>query len=462
MTKIQTNKKHYRQAPWEQHLNKIVTPIEEFIHKETSGGILLMLFTCIALVWANSPYADYYQHLLHVRFVIYLNHWELNYTLHHWVNDGLMTLFFFVVGLEIKRELLIGELSSRQKAMMPIIAAIGGMVVPALLYLFFNQSDSIAQRGWGIPMATDIAFAVSVLVLLGNRVPKTLLTFLLALAIVDDLGAVLVIAVFYTEQLSLPALAVVGAIFVFLLILNRMGVRHFSPYLIFGMLMWLAMLKTGIHATLAGVLTALTLPVRSHLREQGFLYHMQDLLNRYNCYRKAEQVSPVIRYCNHGAKKRGILSSMEQTIHAVGSPAQRLENMLHIPVVFLILPIFALFNAGIPLEFNNLLQTLSAPITLGVLVGLVLGKVLGIALVCIVAVKFGIGQYPTGARASHLIGVGFLGGIGFTMSIFISELAFVGQAQGLLQAKTGVLFASLFAGILGYVWLRWFSGEKKI
>ncbi len=459
MTQIQTDKKHYRQAPWERHLTHIVTPIDEFIHKETSGGMLLMLFTVIALVWANSPFAEHYQHLLHTHLDIHLGSWKLEYSLHHWVNDGLMVLFFFVVGLEIKREVLVGELSSLQKAAMPIIAAIGGMVVPALLFLAFNQTDALAQRGWGIPMATDIAFAVGVLVLLGDRVPKSLLTFLLALAIVDDLGAVLVIAVFYTEQLSVPALGIALGIFILLMILNRLGVRRFGPYLILGVFMWLAMLKSGVHATLAGVLTALTIPVRSHLKERGFLAHMQELTASFNKHKQAEKANPKDRH--HNANKRGTLAAMEANIHAVASPAQRLENMLHITVVFMILPIFALFNAGIPLPLDGLAQTLSAPITLGVLGGLVLGKVLGIAFSCMIAVKLGLGQYPSGTRATHLIGVGFLGGIGFTMSIFISELAFIGQAENLLQAKTGVLFASLFAGILGYAWLRWFSGERK-
>jgi len=434
-------------APWEKQFKKIRSPIDNFIHQETSGGILLLIATAIALVWANSPFADTYLHLLHTHLSIRVGSYELNYTLHHWVNDGLMVIFFFVVGLEIKRELVLGELSSVKLAAMPVFAALGGMVVPALVYVAFNIQSGGELRGWGIPMATDIAFAVGVLVLLGDRVPKALLTFLLALAIVDDLGAVLVIAVFYTEQVSIPALCVVLLIFLLLLSCNRVGIRSFSIYFVLGILMWLAMLKSGIHATVAGVLTAFTIPVRSRLDAADFGRHAKQLLAKY------EQT----KVCS---EKRGISQSLEKGVHAVIAPGQRLENSLHTPVVFFILPLFALFNAGISLQMDGLLNAFTHPVTQGVIMGLVVGKLVGITLFSFIAMKLRVAAYPQGANIKHIIGVGLLGGIGFTMSIFISELGFVGQENALLMAKTGVLSASLLAGVLGYFWLLRLSPKQ--
>lgn len=446
-------KKNTNYQPWEKSFDKIVTPFEEFIHQETTSGLLLMISAIIAMVLANSFLHDFYEHILHTEIAFSISGLgELRYTLHHWINDGLMAFFFLLVGLEIKREVIVGELSDFKAALMPIIAAIGGMVVPALLFYFINMGTD-AAIGWGIPMATDIAFAVGVLVLLGTRVPKSVLTFLVALAIVDDLGAVVVIALFYTEQIFFNWLILAIITLLLLIVFNRMGIRKPLPYFLFGTIMWFAMLQSGIHATLAGVLVALTIPVKPKFDHKLFIDHMSDLLSNLKASQagKAEDKMTCIIHDN---ESRAMLQTMENGVHSVESPLQRLEHSMHMPVAFFIIPLFALANAGIPIDFSQLGQTLTHPVALGVMVGLVMGKLMGVAGVTWLAIKLGLGSLPEGMTFKHLIGVGLLAGIGFTMSIFIAELGFAQNAEYLLMAKTGVLFASLIAGVGGYLWLR--------
>ena len=433
-------------SPLEKVFNKIITPFEEFIHKETTSGILLMICAVAALFIANSALYGTYQSILHATVGITLGPWMLEKSLHHWINDGLMALFFLVVGLEIKREVIVGELSDIRQASLPIVAAIGGMVVPALAYAVFNfGTDGIA--GWGIPMATDIAFAVGALVMLGARVPKGLLTFLVALAIVDDLGAVIVIALFYTEQIHLQALALSGVCLVVLVGFNLVGIRKPLPYFLVGLIMWVAMLKSGVHATLAGVLTALTIPARPKYQPTEFSHFMRKLLDKFDrSHRPNESIM-------NNSEQRSILQTFENGIHMVETPLQRMEHNMHIPVAFLIIPIFALANAGVPIEISAIGESLSHPITLGIIAGLVLGKLVGISGACWLALRFGISKLPPGITFNHIIGVSLLAGIGFTMSIFIGELAFGGAEHQLLMAKTGILFASLIAGVGGVLWL---------
>ncbi|MES9966339.1 MAG: Na+/H+ antiporter NhaA, partial [Sedimenticola sp.] len=425
----------------------------------TPSGSCRMLCTIVALFLANSFLHHHYEHVLHTEIAISLGGWELRHTLHHWINDGLMALFFMVVGLEIKREVIVGELSDFNAALMPIVAAIGGMVVPALAFYVMNIGGPGAG-GWGVPMATDIAFAVGVLVLLGSRVPKTVLTFLVGLAIVDDLGAVVVIALFYTEQIHTNWLLLSLVALVLLIALNRFGFRKPLPYFLIGTVMWFTMLQSGIHATLAGVLTALTIPVKPKFDHKLFVEHMSVLLESLKAH-QSKKDEPRSACIIHDTHSRGVLQTLENGVHSVESPLQRLEHAMHMPVAFLIIPLFALANAGIPVELSALGQTLTHPVALGVMFGLVIGKLLGIAGVTWVAIKLGFGNLPEGMNFRHLVGVGFVGGIGFTMSIFIAELGFAGQAENLLMAKTGVLFASLIAGVAGYLWLRLSSGSSK-
>jgi len=433
-------------ARWEKSFDKILTPFEEFINRQTTSGLLLMGTAIIALVLANSSYAGWYQHLVHTPIGLNMGGWSIEKTLHHWVNDGLMALFFFVVGLELKRELLVGELASPRNAALPIVAAVGGMIVPALIYFAINREGG-AALGWGIPMATDIAFAIGALALLASRVPKALITFLVALAIVDDLGAVVVIALFYTDQIVWEAIFIATGILGLLITLSFSGVRQPLPYFLLGIFLWFALLKSGVHATLAGVLTAFTIPAKPKYDPCRFSDQVKNLMVRFDASHKPGQDIMT------NTELRAVVQTLENGVHKVETPLQRLEHSMHMPVAFLVIPIFAFINAGIPMNFSGIGETLSHPVTLGVMLGLVLGKFIGIAGACWIALKLGIGQLPAQTSFSQIAGVSLLAGIGFTMSIFIADLGFASQPEYLLMAKTGILVASLIAGIGGYIWL---------
>ncbi|MCU7934482.1 MAG: Na+/H+ antiporter NhaA [Candidatus Thiodiazotropha sp. (ex Dulcina madagascariensis)] len=439
-------------APWEKGFDRILTPFEQFVKQETTSGLILMATALLALVLANSALAIHYQHLLHVPVGIAFGGWELEKSLHHWVNDGLMTLFFFVVGLELKREIMVGELANPRQAALPIIAAIGGMAIPALVFVAISpQGDAL--RGWGIPMATDIAFALGVIALLASRVPKALITFLVALAIVDDLGAVVVIALFYTEQLVWQFL-VAGAVLTGLLVaLNMIGVRRPLIYFMIGTLLWLALLKSGVHATLAGVITAFTIPALPRFEPGSFSRRMREMLDRFDASHKPGE--SILR----NEQLSAVVQTLENGIHGVETPLQRLEHSMHMPVAFLVLPLFALFNAGVAIDFGNLGEALSHRVTLGVGLGLLVGKFIGIAGVSWLAIRLGLADLPKGVRIGHIGGAALLGGIGFTMSIFIAELAFAHQPEMILQAKLGILSASLLAGVIGYLWIYRLGSE---
>jgi len=436
-------------APWEKAFNRISTPFEHFLHAQTTTGLVLMLMTVIALILANSPLVDSYAHLFHTKIDFNIGEWKLSYTIHHWINDGLMAIFFFMVGLEIKREILVGELSNIKVAILPILAAIGGMVLPALIYTSINYGGDGAV-GWGIPMATDIAFAISALVLLGNRVSPALVTFLVALAIVDDLGAVIVIALFYTDQIHFLPLALAGVSFLVMIAFNRFGIHAILPYFLVGLTMWFFMLESGVHATIAGVIAAMTIPSRPKLTPVDFTSHTKNLLDEYDNY-------PVATDHTMHENQKAILLNIKDKIDSVGSPSARLEHELHLPVALIVIPLFALANAGISIDFSSIGETILSSVSIGIIAGLVLGKVMGIAGVAWLAIKLGIAKLPEGSDMSQIFGVAFLGGIGFTMSIFVADLAFLGNAELIFQAKVGILAASLFAGLFGYIWLRFIS-----
>jgi NhaA family Na+:H+ antiporter len=436
-------------APWEKAFNKIATPFEHFLHAQTTTGLVLMFMTVVALILANSPLADAYAHFFHMKIDFNVGSWVLSHTLHHWINDGLMAIFFFIIGLEIKREILAGELSDIKVAILPILAAIGGMVFPALIYLGINYG-SAGVNGWGIPMATDIAFAISALVLLGKRVPTSLVTFLVALAIVDDLGAVLVIAIFYTDTIQFLPLGLAGVMLALLITLNRFGIHAILPYFIVGLFMWFFMLESGVHATIAGVLAALTIPSKPKRTPVTFADDTKKLIDDYQKY-------PVTTDHVMHENQKAILINIKDKIDSVGTPAARLEHDLHLPVALIIIPLFALANAGIAIDFNSIGDTIVQPVSLGIIAGLILGKVLGIFGVAWLAIKLKIATLPENSKMSQIFGVAFLGGIGFTMSIFVADLAFIGNPELIFQAKVGVLAASLFAGLFGYFWLKMVS-----
>ncbi len=441
-------------APLEKAYQRIASPFEEFIHRQTTTGILLMTCAVIALIIANSPLVVPYEKLLHMKMGIFSGDWRIEHNVHSWINDGLMTIFFFVVGLEIKREILTGDLSKFENAIIPVGAAVGGMLIPALFYYLIN-GDGVGARGWGIPMATDIAFAVGVMALLGSRVPKSLLTFLVALAIVDDLGAVTVIALFYTEQLNFLYLGVAGLITAFMYMLNLMGIRSSLPYFIFAVLLWVAMEGSGVHATIAGIFAAWTIPAYSRFTPKMFSHEIRTILDRFDEY--AEDGKHLI----NNPKQASLAWKMGQAYDLGISPLQRLESGLHIPTTYLVIPLFALANAAIPLDLESITNAAIDPVAQGIVFGLVAGKLVGVAGGVWLLQKLGIGVLPKGVNFKHIVGAGLVAGIGFTMSIFISDLAFTGNDEIVVVAKMGILFASLIAGLCGFLWLRYFTEPVK-
>jgi NhaA family Na+:H+ antiporter len=419
----------------------LVRPFQEFAARETSGGTLLLACTLLALLWSNSPWAQSYTALWHTQLTIGLANFNLSEDLHFWVNDALMAVFFFVVGLEIKRELLAGELASPRRAALPILAALGGVVVPALFYTALN-ANRMGARGWGIPMATDLAFAISIMALLGNRVPRGLKVFLTALAIVDDIAAVLVIAVFYTAELAWGALGVAALCLLVALAANRLGVRHPLPYALIGAVLWITVLKSGIHATIAGVLLAFLIPSRTAVNQRDFLHQGRAALDHFD---RAAQTEPFDILSD--IEQQIAVEALENACEKVQPPLHRLEHTLHPWVTFLIMPLFALANAGVSLS-GDLGKLIAQPIALGVVLGLVLGKPIGVILASWLAVRFGLASLPENVLWKHIHGAGWLAGIGFTMSLFMAELAFTDDAH-LTAAKLGVLIASVCAGIVG-------------
>ncbi|NOR51443.1 MAG: Na+/H+ antiporter NhaA, partial [Gammaproteobacteria bacterium] len=364
--------KHEYVAPWEKAFNQVLTPLDEFIHRQTTSGILLMLCAITALYIANSQWNTAYHHLLELPFTIGVEGFQLSKSLHHWINDGLMALFFFVVGLELKREILVGELADPKQAMQPIIAAIGGMVVPVLIYIAINP-EGHAFDGWGVPMATDIAFALGTLALLGDRIPKKLLTFLVALAIVDDLGAVVVIALFYTETINLMALATAGGMLLLLIALNLGGIRRTLPYILIGLILWVAMLQSGIHATLAGICLAFTIPMRPKYDPERLLVHINEMVGHIKTAHQREDNIVI------NDELRCRVQALGEGVQLVQAPAQVLEHKMHIPTAYIIIPIFSLANAGIPIDWSSFGTIITHPVSMGIAAGLVIGKLVGIA-----------------------------------------------------------------------------------
>ncbi len=424
-------------------------PFHQFFQLQTSSGILLLVATFIALFWANSPWRESYDWLWQLPVGLEVGSWRLVHSLHFWINDALMAVFFFVVGLEIKRELWVGELSSSKKAVLPFMAALGGMLFPALLYLsILGVQPAAAQSsylsGWGIPTVTDIAFALGVLALLGERVPLGLKVFLTALAIIDDLGAIVLIALFYSPGLQWQALGSVLLILGMLYALNRLQIRSALPYALLGLALWWAILQSGLHTTLAGVVLAFAIPARSHLNPVDFYQRGMATLKRFQAADPDPQ--PVLMLTNQ--EHQASVQELELMCEAVQSPLQQLEHSLHPWVSYGILPLFALANAGVQMPSGGLGEALLHPIGLGVLAGLFLGKPLGIFALSWLAVRLKLAELPEGVNWPLIAGAGILGGIGFTMSLFIADLAF-SLPLYVNNAKTGVLLASACAGLVG-------------
>ena len=410
-----------------------------------AGGLVLLACAAIAMAWANSPWAASYHALWDTPIAVGVGDLGASLTLHVVVNDGLMAVFFFLVGLEIKREVLVGELATLRQAALPVAAALGGMVVPALLFLALNVGGG-GSSGWGIPMATDIAFALGVLALIGDRAPSSLRVFLSALAIADDMGAVLVIALFYSGGVAWGALVAAAALLALSAAANVAGVRAPWAYALIGLALWVAVLLSGVHATVAGVLLALTIPSRTRIDESAFLRGAHDALTEFHDARDPERTVLSNRAHQHA------LHRLEELTEQAQPPLARLEHGLHGVVTFGIMPLFALANAGVPLHGAGAL--IGTPVALGVLAGLVLGKPIGISLAALLAVRLGVAERPAGASWRLIHGVSWLGGIGFTMSLFIAGLAFGGTSPMLTAAKLGTFLASVLAGLVGWLLLR--------
>lgn len=417
---------------------------QRFLHSQVTGAFILIGATAIALIWANSQWGQFYYDLSHTYMGVRFGEWEFKLTLSHWIKDGLMAIFFFVVGLEIKREIVVGELSSVDKAMLPVCAAIGGAVVPAGIYAVVNMgSGTIA--GWGIPMATDIAFALGVLSMFGSRVPLGLKVFLTALAIADDLIAVAAIAVFYTPDLDVATLLMSVIPLIFMIIFNRMGVRATWVYTTLAFIVWLGVLGSGVHATIAGVLVAMVIPVRPIIDPQELIDSTSKILQ------DIEGGDNSLDALIHDEVRRARISQLSLTVEDAIPPAIALENRLHPFQSFVILPLFALFSAGVAFSPENL-AGFPTEVELGVILGLVVGKPLGVLIASLLVIKV-VKIELRGITLGQLIGAGCLAGIGFTMSIFISELAYTNETF-IDQAKVGILFASIAAGIIGAIVLH--------
>jgi NhaA family Na+:H+ antiporter len=423
-------------------IDRLLAPFREFSAREASGGVLLMVAAAIALVWANSPLADSYVSLWRTPLSIGVGDVSLAKSLHLWINDGLMAIFFLVVGLEIKREVLVGELASPRRAALPIVTAVGGAVVPALLFLLIAGSHPDAARGWGVPMATDIAFVLGVLALLGSRVPVGLKIFLAALAIVDDLLAVMVIAIFYSSGVSAPAVGASAVMLLALVTVNRLGVRRPLVYALLGIGLWIAILQSGIHATIAGVLLAMTIPARTRIDPAAFLDRARGFVADLD-----RDAGSDADEAHHAA-----LWELEALTEHAQAPMLRMEHALHPWVAFLIVPVFALSNAGVRLV-GNPVEVATEPVVLGVLLGLIVGKQVGISLAAWMVVRSGLSTLPDGVTWRHVYGAAWLAGIGFTMSLFVGDLAF-GESPMLALTKVGILAASVVAGTVGYLILR--------
>lgn len=433
-------------APWERAFDRVVQPLEEFIHYKSSGGVVLLACAILSFAIVNSPLSPAFEKIIGATAGFSIGGFELYKPLKLWINDGLMTLFFLLMGLEIKREFIVGELSSFRKALAPAIAAFGGMAAPAMIYLAINP-EGAAARGWGTPMATDIAFAIGITTLLGDRIPRSIVVFLISLAIVDDIGAVLVIALYYTKHISVKYMVAALAVGLFILAMNLAGVRRLTPYLVAGALMWLFTLKSGVHSTISGIVLAFFTPVRPQFHPEKFSKRVRGLVKEF------DDANDPGRSFLANQRQWCIVQTLAEGIRKVETPLQRLEHRLHLPVAFLVMPLFALVNAGVRIDLGELHRVIYHPVALGIIAGLVVGKTVGVSASVILAEKLGIVQLPPGVSRRHLFGVSLLAGIGFTMSIFIAELAFI-LPENLVRAKTGIVVASVMAGVGGYMLLR--------
>lgn len=434
----------------EKGVEGILGPFKNFIKDQTTTSVILVAFTAVALLIANSPYSEFYEKFLHMPLALSLGDSAFELSVRHWINDGLMALFFFMLGVEMKREMLTGEISNRERFIPIAFAAAGGMVLPAFIFFLFNSGTSY-QPGWGITMATDAAFAIGILAFLGKRVPAGAFIFLTALAILDDLGAILVIALFYSDSISYEYLAFGFLILLVLGLFNIIGIRKPSVYLLMGILLWIAMLNSGVHATVTGVLVAALVPARPKRDPGWFVDKASELMSKFKKLEAKREVNaPILGE----PRQHEVVEEIQGAAEKASAPLRLWEGSIEHPVALFVLPIFALANAGVAVNMEVISQQWSSTLTLGIFFGLVLGKSVGIAFFTWVALKLSFGKLPEGLSMKHVIGLGLLGGVGFTMSIFIAGLSFDGTSEAINTAKMAILVSSFVAGLSGYLWLR--------
>ncbi|HBC05878.1 MAG TPA: Na+/H+ antiporter NhaA [Aequorivita sp.] len=429
---------------------KLLSPFQKFVNLQSSSGILLLATTIIALIWANSAFSESYLSFWNYEIGIVTDSFELKKPLILWVNDGLMAIFFFLIGLEIKREFLIGELNSTKKVMFPLFGAIGGIALPVILYIILNQNPD-TLKGWGIPMATDIAFALAILKVLGNRVPLSLKIFLTAFAIVDDLAAVLVIAIFYSSSLNLILLAYALGILAVVYFLSYKGFYFEFFTIVVGFVIWLLFLKAGLHPTLAGILMAFAIPVRQKISTHEFTDKLDTVVKKI-------KDSTILQKPVLSVEQLHLIEDLEGWSDKYRSPLQHLEHKLHNWVAYLVIPIFALANAGVAISGGEGLETV---LIVNIMVCLIIGKSIGISVVIFLARKLKIIEVPADITNKQIIGVSFLAGIGFTMAIFIAGLAFSSSPEYIDSAKIGILIGSFISAIIGYGILRFKTVKGK-
>jgi NhaA family Na+:H+ antiporter len=434
--------------------DQILKPTQQFFRKEAASSILLIAATIIALIWVNSDVGETYHRFWHTKISFTFAHFHISKTLLHWVNDGLMSLFFFTVGLEIKREILVGELATPKKALLPVIAALGGMIVPGLIYAAINIGLPTIH-GWGIPVATDIAFALGAVAVFGRRLPVGLRIFLAAFAIADDLGAVVIIAIFYTKEIVWSNLIISLFLILGLAVANFFWIRQTLIYAILGLAVWFFVLGSGVHPTIAGVIVSLFVPARGRYDTDNFLQNVKKITEKFECEEQSCGYSILLNQEHLYA-----VQALELACHDVETPLQRLMHALHPWVAFVILPLFALGNTGLVFRGIVFSEMVSSPVILGVIFGLVVGKPIGIMLFSYISVKSGMASLPQQVRWSHILGGAMLGGIGFTMSLFLSELSF-SDPHIIDYARFAILAGSILSAVFGMSFLGFFTSSDS-
>lgn len=434
------------QTLFEKRFSYFLSPLESFVHKQTTSGILLVVFSVLAFVLSNSHWHSILEDINLIQLGIAVNEWKFSLSINDWISQGLMTLFFFLTGLELKREFIAGKLSKAKEVRLVCASALGGILVPAFFYYLVNR-NGLGEHGWGIPTATDTAFAIGILALFARRVSIGLTIFLTALAIFDDIGAIVIISVFYAHEVNVPAFITAAFIISCLIFANKSGIRAGWAYGIMGLMLWLCVQQAGIHPTLSGLLLAMTIPARASISQSRFIINIRSLITRFE-QKQENDVSML-----GSSSKHSLVSDIGQNVQAASTPLQRWEMGLIIPISVIILPLFALFNAGFPITEDLIVRGASSSVTLGIIFGLVIGKPVGILVFSYVALKTGFGTLPQGVRFQDIAGVAMLAGIGFTMSIFFTTLSFPENNELIELAKLGILVASLTSAICGSLWI---------